>query len=208
MKILEIKNLKIDGVKVIRFARFPDNRGYFSETFKQSDVLENPALDFLKTFNFVQINESFSKKNVVKGLHFQWDPPLGKLLRTIDGHMVDMILDIRKNSPTLGKIILYDLPSSQNQDYCEWIWLPPGMAHGSFFLENSLNEYFFSTNYNPKNEAGISPLSEDFDWSLCDIGLKQQFEKLKQSEFLINGKDKEGLSFKAWMTDERSANFI
>ncbi len=207
MKILEIKTLALPEVKVIRFARFLDNRGYFSETFRQSDVEENPELEFLKPHKFVQTNESFSKKHVVKGLHFQWDPPLGKLLRTINGHMVDMILDIRKNSPTLGKIILYDLPSNPNQDFGEWIWLPPGVAHGSFFLQDSYNEYFFTANYNPKAEAGISPLTEDLDWSLCDKTLKAQFEELKQGEILISNKDRQGLSFANWQNDERSNNF-
>lgn len=208
MKILEVKNLKIDGVKVIRFGRFSDNRGYFTETLRQSDVLENKELSFLKPYTFVQTNESFSKKGVVKGLHFQWQPPLAKLLRTISGHMVDMVLDIRKNSPTLGKIVLYNLPARQNEDYNEWIWLPPGMAHGSFFVEDSLNEYFFTANYNPQAEAGISPLAEDLDWSLCDPGLRAEFEELKKSEILISKKDKEGMALKSWLADNQSQNFI
>jgi len=119
-----------------------------------------------------------------------------------------MILDIRKNSPTLGKIILYDLPADASVDYNEWIWLPPGVAHGSFFPADSLNEYFFTANYNPKAEAGISPLADDLDWSLCDENLKQQFENFKQSNILISPKDKEGMSFKDWITDARSNNFI
>ena len=207
MKILEVKNLALPGVKVIRFGRFLDARGYFTETFRQSDVQDNPELAFLKPFSFVQTNESFSRAGVVKGLHFQWDPPLGKLLRTIQGHMVDMILDIRKNSPAFGKIILYDLPANTLQDYNEWIWLPPGVAHGSFFAEDSLNEYFFTANYNPKAEAGISPLAGDLDWSLCDIELKQQFENLKQSRILISEKDKNGMSLSALKSDPRSENF-
>lgn len=207
MRILDIKTLALSGVKVIKFARFADDRGYFTETFRQSDVKKNSQLDFLQSYNFVQTNESFSKKNVVKGLHFQWEPPLGKLLRTINGHMVDMILDIRKQSPTFGKIILYDLPASQNQDYGEWIWLPPGVAHGSFFLEDSFNEYFFTADYNPKGEAGISPLTEDLDWSLADVKLKEQFEQLKQGSILISDKDKAGMSLTDWQEDERAENF-
>jgi dTDP-4-dehydrorhamnose 3,5-epimerase len=207
MRILDIKTLALSGVKVIKFARFADDRGYFTETFRQSDVKKNSQLDFLQSYNFVQTNESFSKKNVVKGLHFQWEPPLGKLLRTINGHMVDMILDIRKQSPTFGKIILYDLPASQNQDYGEWIWLPPGVAHGSFFLEDSFNEYFFTADYNPKGEAGISPLTEDLDWSLADVKLKEQFEQLKQGAILISDKDKAGMSLTDWQEDERAENF-
>lgn len=208
MKILEVKPLPLAGVKVIKFGRYPDHRGYFAETFKQSDVFENPELGFLKAVNFVQTNESFSRAGVVKGLHFQWDPPLGKLLRTISGHMVDMILDIRKNSPTFGKIILYDLPANESMDYNEWIWLPPGIAHGSFFPKDSLNEYFFSADYNPQAEAGISPLSADLDWALAEPKLKKQFEELKTKEILINEKDKNGMTLQAWQRDPRSQNFI
>lgn len=208
MKILEVKNLALPGVKVIRFGRFLDSRGYFAETFRQSDVQENLELAFLKPFTFVQTNESFARAGVVKGLHFQWQPPLGKLLRTVQGHMVDIILDIRKNSPAFGKIILYDLPANTLQDYNEWIWLPPGVAHGNFFLQDSLNEYFFTAHYNPKAEAGISPLAEDFDWTVCDPVLKQQFEKLGREEILISEKDKNGMSLTAWKSDLRSENLI
>lgn len=208
MKVLEVKDLNIGGVKIIRFGRFADFRGYFTETFCQRDISENPELSFLKPYNFVQTNESFSRERVVKGLHFQWDPPLGKLLRTISGHMIDMILDIRKNSPTFGKVILYDLPADSSQNFNEWIWLPPGMAHGGFFLKESLNEYFFSANYNPKNEAGISPLAQDFDWSICDKGLKQKFDQLRQSKIFISEKDKNGMSLGDWARDARSKNFI
>lgn len=207
MKILEVKNLALPGVKVIRFGRFADQRGYFAETFRQSDVQENSELDFLKPFTFVQTNESFARSGVVKGLHFQWQPPLGKLLRTVQGRMVDMILDIRKSSPAFGKIILYDLPSNSLQDYNEWIWLPPGVAHGNFFLQDSLIEYFFTANYNSKAEAGISPLADDLDWSACDPVLKREFEKLGREKILISDKDKSAMSLSAWKNDLRSENF-
>lgn len=207
MKILDIKELDINGVKVIRFARFADRRGYFAETYRRSGIVNLPETSFLKSVDFTQTNESFSRAGVVKGLHFQWQPPLGKLLRTISGHMVDMILDIRKNSPTAGKIILYDLPATTEMDYNEWIWLPPGVAHGSFFPKDSLNEYFFSADYNPKAEAGISPLSADLDWSLAKAELKKQFDELVAGQFLISEKDQKGMSLRAWQADERSRNF-
>lgn len=207
MKILQVKILSMPEIKIIRFQRFHDSRGYFAETFKRSDVLENPELEFLKSFDFTQFNESFAKAGVVKGLHFQWQPPLGKLLRTVSGHMVDMILDIRKNSPTVGKIIMHDMPSVASDEYNEWIWLPPGFAHGSYFLEDSLIEYFFTADYNPKAEAGISPFADDLDWSLCEPKLREQFEALR-TQSLINDRDRNGFSFSAWNADERSGNFI
>lgn len=207
MNVIQTKQLAIPGVKVIRFGRFLDARGYFTETLRQSDIAKNKELEFIKNINFVQFNENYVKAGVLKGLHFQWQPPLGKLLRTVSGHMVDMILDIRKNSPTEGKIILYDMPSSPECDYGEWLWLPPGIAHGSFFLENSMIEYFFSADYNANSEAGISPLSDDIDWTLCDPGLKEKFDKLKKENFLINTKDKAGFSLSEWSRDIRSENF-
>src|SRR5581483_1571083 len=128
MKIINVSSLALPEIKVLEFGRFPDIRGYFVETFKKSDVAENESLNFLKQADFTQFNESFAKAGVVKGMHFQWDPPLGKFLRTISGHMVDMIIDIRKGSPNFGKIIMYDMPASPEKTSGFWIWLPPGFA--------------------------------------------------------------------------------
>src|SRR3989338_6935458 len=106
MKILEVKNLAIPEVKAIKFARFTDERGYFTETYRESDF--KPVIP---SFKILQVNESHSQKGIIRGLHLQWNPYLGKLIRTIRGHMVDLVLDLRKNSPTYGKIIAYDMPS-------------------------------------------------------------------------------------------------
>ena len=82
----------------------------------------------MKGVNFVQFNESFSRPNVVRGLHFQWNPFMGKLVRTVQGRMVDLFLDIRKGSPSYGKAAAYDMPSTPDKDYAEWIWIPPGFT--------------------------------------------------------------------------------
>ena len=105
MKILTVKQLAIQEIRVIRFARFCDQRGYFTEHFRQSDFQTNPLTPFMEGVEFVQTNESFSRAQTVRGLHFQWDPYMGKLVRTLHGHMVDLILDIRKGSPSFGKAI-------------------------------------------------------------------------------------------------------
>ncbi|MEK7618573.1 MAG: dTDP-4-dehydrorhamnose 3,5-epimerase family protein [Patescibacteria group bacterium] len=207
MKILEVKNLTIPDVKVIRFGKFSDQRGYFTETFRKSDVSKLSLLDFLKSYEFVQMNESYAVKGVIKGLHFQWQPPMGKLVRMVRGHMVDMILDIHQASPTFGRIILYDMPDHAKDDYGEWIWVPPGFAHGMFFTEDSVIEYFFTADYNPAAEAGISPLTEDLDWSLCDPALKQKFEESAKSRVILSERDEKGFSLKAWVQDPRSNNF-
>lgn len=208
MKLLEVKTLAIEAIKVIRFARFCDHRGYFTEHYRRSDFASHPDVDFMKGVEFVQANESYSRSGTVRGLHFQWNPYMGKLLRTLTGRMVDMVLDMRKGSPTFGKIILYDMPADHKVDYHEWIWVPPGFAHGNFFPQDSTIEYFCSGEYSPGCEAGISPLASDIDWTLCDPNLKDLFDSIVPSTSLISDKDRDGLSVEQWNHDERSNNFI
>jgi dTDP-4-dehydrorhamnose 3,5-epimerase len=207
MKLLAAERLEIPEIKVIRFARFRDERGYFTEHFRRSDLQTNPLTPFMRGVEFVQANESFSLAKTVRGLHFQWDPYMGKLVRTLRGHMVDLVLDIRKGSPTLGKAIAYDMSSVGSEDFGEWIWVPPGFAHGNAFLEDTSIEYFCSGEYSPGNEAGISPLAGDIDWSLCDPALKETFYDVASSTRLMTDKDRNGLSVSAWERDERSENF-
>ena len=208
MKIVSVAQLEIPEIKVIRFARFSDKRGYFTEHFRRSDFQNNPLTPFMKNVEFVQTNESFSNTGSVRGLHFQWNPYMGKLVRTLQGHMVDLILDIRKGSPTFGKIIAHDMPSNRSEDFNEWIWVPPGFAHGNMFLNDTAIEYFCSGEYSPGCEAGISPLSEDIDWSLCDKDLKETFFQIAPTTDLITDKDKNGFTVSGWEQDERSRNFI
>ncbi len=198
MKILNVKPLAIEDIKVIKFAKFGDDRGYFTEHYRKTGFE-------LFDDSFVQCNESYSHINVMRGLHFQWNPYMGKLLRTIQGHMIDMILDIRKGSPTLGKILLYDMPS--NDSYGEWVWIPPGFAHGNLFTESTTIEYFCSGEYSPGCEAAISPLSDDIDWSLVDKDTKSFVDRFKTTA-IISDKDRNGLSLSAWLKDKRSDNFI
>lgn len=208
MKILEIKKLSIPEIKVIKFGRFCDNRGYFCEPFRKSVVSKDADTDFLNNIEFVQVNESFSKKGVLRGLHFQWNPYMGKLVRTIRGSMVDLILDIRKGSPTLGKIIAYDMPDRIDENSSEWIWVPAGFAHGNYFRKETTIEYFCSGEYSPGCEAGISPLAPDLDWSLCEPKLRTEFVEMKSGQLIITDKDKNGLALREWIDDSRSENFI
>jgi dTDP-4-dehydrorhamnose 3,5-epimerase len=165
-------------------------------------------MKFMRGIEFVQCNESFSRKGTVRGLHFQWNPYMGKFVRTINGRMVDLILDIRKGSPNFGKLIAYDMPAKFDNDYNEWIWIPPGFAHGNFFTEDTVIEYFCSGEYNQNCEAGISPLSKDIDWSLCDQNLKKEFDDIVSVTKYITEKDRNGFSIRDWEKDNRSNNFI
>jgi len=208
LKILTVKQLDIPEIKVIRFARFCDHRGYFTEPFRRSDLHNDPQTSFMKGVEFVQSNESFSKSGTIRGLHFQWESPMGKLVRTLRGHMIDMILDIRKESPTFGKIVAYDMPAHDHEQFDEWIWIPPGFAHGNTFLDDTHIEYLCSAEYSPGTEAGISPLSGDIDWSLCDQKLKDAFDQIVSDTPLMTDKDRHGPTVSAWSQDERSNNVL
>jgi dTDP-4-dehydrorhamnose 3,5-epimerase len=122
--------------------------------------------------------------------------------------MADLVLDIRIGSPAFGRIIAHDMPTSLDDDYAEWIWVPPGFAHGNFFTESSVIEYFCTGEYNPECEAGISPLSPDIDWSLCNVGLKEELDALLAEGPLITEKDRCGFTLGDWVKDERSRNFL
>jgi dTDP-4-dehydrorhamnose 3,5-epimerase len=208
MKILAVSSLLLPDVKVIRFARFVDHRGYFAEPFRRSDFDRHPDLSFLKNVALPQMNESFSRAGVVRGLHFQWSPAQGKLLRTQVGRMVDIFLDIRHGSPSFGQAAMHDMPAGNDADFSEWIWVPPGFAHGNFFTVDSRIEYLCSGEYNASAEAGISPVAADIDWSLCDVGLKQEFDRLIANAPLMSDKDRNGPTLSAWKVDHRSRAFV
>jgi dTDP-4-dehydrorhamnose 3,5-epimerase len=207
MKIIETKTLAIASIKTVRYARFRDHRGYFTEHYRRSDLNKHPETPFMKGVEFVQCNESFSRKGTLRGLHFQWNPYMGKLVRTVSGRMLDIVLDIRKGSPTFGKTILYDMPSDPAAEAQEWIWVPPGFAHGNVFPEDTTIEYFCSGEYSQGCEAGISPYAPDIDWSLCDPILKKAFDSIASSTALVTDKDRNGFTLKAWRADQRSDNF-
>lgn len=207
MKIIVVTSMAIDAIRLVRFARFSDQRGYFTEHYRRSDLQQHPDTSFMRGVEFVQGNESFSRKGTVRGLHFQWNPYMGKLVRTVSGRMVDIVLDIRKGSPTLGKAVLHDMPADGGAGSQEWIWVPPGFAHGNVFPEDTTIEYLCSGEYSQGCEAGISPFAGDIDWSLCDPDLKALFDGIVSDSPLVTDKDRNGFTMEAWLRDERSNQF-
>lgn len=208
MKIVDVFSLAIPEITVVRFARFRDHRGFFTEHFRESDVANHKRLSCLRGVNFVQTNESFSRSGTVRGMHFQWNPLMGKLVRTVFGRMIDLVLDIRKGSPSFGKMIAYEMPGRLEDDFAEWIWVPPGFAHGNLFTEDTVIEYFCSGEYSQGCEAGISPISADIDWSLCDPELKAKFDRVAFTTERMTNKDRMAPGVSAWAQDPRSENFI
>lgn len=208
MQILEVNSLAIPEIKIIRYRRFTDHRGFFAEHFRKSEMETNPLLSFLREVEFRQCNESRSRPGTVRGLHFQWNPYMGKLVRTLSGRMTDMVLDIRKGSPSFGKIVGYDMPAGADEGFSEWIWVPPGFAHGNYFTEATHIEYFCSGEYNPRCEASISPLAPDIDWSLFEPRLKEEFDSIVRGTPLMTDKDRNGHSLASWIQSPDSDRFI
>ena len=196
MKIISVKQLEISEIKIIRFQKYSDHRGYFSESYRKTDFELDDSIKFLHGANFNQVNESSSKANTIRGLHFQWNPFMSKLVRCVAGKLVDIALDIRKESPTYGKIIAYQM--NANENYGEWIWIPEGFAHGIYLPEDSIIEYMCTGMWSPGNETAISIFSEDIDWSLCSSDLLDLFHKVLNGNPIISEKDKNGLTLKEW----------
>ena len=140
---------EIPEVFVIEPKVFNDERGYFYESFSQKEFEEN-----IGKINFVQDNESKSSKGVLRGLHFQMPPfAQSKLVKVIKGKVLDVAVDIRKNSPTFGKYVAIEL----NDDNKHQLFIPRGFAHGFVVLSDSaIFSYRVDNYYSPKHERGLA----------------------------------------------------
>lgn len=145
MKIIETS---LSGLFIIEPKVFKDERGYFYEAYNQRLFEEKGITD-----NFVQDNQSLSQKNVIRGLHFQHPPyAQAKLVRVIKGAVLDVVVDIRKNSPTYGKTFLIEL----TEDNFLMLYIPIGFAHGFATLEDhTIFAYKCSAFYNKSSEDTI-----------------------------------------------------
>ncbi len=203
MKILSVAPLALPEVKVVRYARFRDERGYFTETVRAEQLC---AIDGFAGFEVAQINESFSTGGVARGLHLQWSPFQGKLVRVLNGHLIDLACDLRKGSPDFGKVVAHELTDDPGATSAEWVWVPPGFGHGVLFpLGPARIEYVCTARWNPDTEASIALRSTELDWSPCDTELASRArEFLERAALGPRDLDAPGLS--AWARDPRSDN--
>lgn len=162
---------KIKDLYIIEPQVFGDNRGYFFETYKKTEF-DKAGL----VYNFVQDNQSKSKKGVLRGLHYQKTYPQAKLVRVLEGKVFDVAVDLRKNSPTYGKWVGVVL-SSENK---KMFMIPRGFAHGFVVLsETATFTYKCDEVYHPEDEGGII-------WNDPDINIEWP---LKEG-ILLSEKDK------------------
>jgi dTDP-4-dehydrorhamnose 3,5-epimerase len=151
------ESLSIPDVILITPKLFPDDRGYFLESFKSSDFLSNHL-----PRQFVQDNVSFSRKNVIRGMHFQKKPKeQGKLVSVIKGRVLDVAIDLRRESPTFRKWLARELDDTHHA----MLYIPEGFAHGFLSLTDDVFVLYKCTNeYDPVADAGIR-------WDDPDIGI-------------------------------------
>lgn len=162
---------KIKDVYIIDVKTYGDNRGYFMETYKESDFKEAGL-----NYNFVQDNQSSSRKGVLRGLHFQKTYPQAKLVRVLKGEVFDVAVDLRKNSPTYGQWVGVVLSEENKRQFM----IPRGFAHG-FVVMSDYAEFAYKCDefYHPEDEGGIM-------WNDPAIGI----EWPEVGEIILSEKDK------------------
>lgn len=175
---MQIIKTEIEGVFIIKPQLFKDGRGYFFESFSQREFEEK-----VSKITFIQDNESKSSYGVVRGLHFQRPPfAQSKLVRVIKGAVLDVAVDLRKNSPTYGKHITVELTEENHLQ----LFIPQGFAHGFSVLSNeAIFQYKCDNFYNKESEDSIlwNDKNLNIDW------------KIPEKKIILSEKDKTSQTF-------------
>ena len=154
---MKITSTGIPDVLIIEPKVFGDDRGFFFESFNQKSFHEATGTDH----QFVQDNHSRSSQGVLRGLHYQVKRPQGKLVRVVYGTVFDVVVDIRRRSPTFGKWVGLELSGDNNKQ----LWVPPGFAHGFIVLSKTADFLYKTTDYYmPAYERCIV-------WNDADVGI-------------------------------------
>jgi dTDP-4-dehydrorhamnose 3,5-epimerase len=174
---MNVVRTEIADVLILEPKVFEDDRGFFFESFNQrvfEAAVGGPV-------TFVQDNHSKSKKNVLRGLHYQVEQPQGKLVRAVSGAIYDVAVDIRPSSPTFGRWVGVELTADNKRQ----LWIPPGLAHGFLVLSETAEVLYKATDYYaPAHERTIL-------WSDPTLGIAWPLEGQPQ----VSGKDAAGLPF-------------
>ena len=171
---------EIQGVYIIDVKTYGDNRGYFMETYKQSDF-EAAGL----CYTFIQDNQSSSRKGVLRGLHFQKQFPQAKLVRVLKGEVFDVAVDLRASSPTYGKWVGVLLSEGNKKQFL----IPRGFAHG-FVVVSDYAEFAYKCDeiYHPEDEGGVIYNDPDIAIAWPDVGRLILSEKDKRNPTLAASK--------------------
>jgi dTDP-4-dehydrorhamnose 3,5-epimerase len=181
---MEIIDTALADVKVLRPRRFGDDRGWFAETFNR-EAFAKLGIDR----EFVQDNQSFSRKGVLRGLHYQLGKPQGKLLRVLSGHIWDVAVDLRPDSPEFGKYMGVHMKREDPMDPVEMVWIPEGFAHGFVVLSETAEVLYKTTDlYHPPGERCVL-------WNDPALGIPWPLDLL-DGEPLVSAKDAVGVLLK------------
>lgn len=184
---LTIESQHLNGISVIVPEVFEDDRGFFMEVFRadQFRSLGLPA-------EFAQDNHSRSVKNVIRGLHFQWDPPMGKLMRVTYGAAFLVAVDIRQGSPTLGQWFGIEVSAANKKQ----VWAPAGFARGFCVLSDYAEIQYKCTGiYNAKGESGIL-------WNDPAIGIRWP-----ATSPILSAKDAKAQTLAEWKASPLAGHF-
>jgi dTDP-4-dehydrorhamnose 3,5-epimerase len=178
---LQMTSTAIHDVLIVEPKVFGDERGWFTESFNALDFAAATGLDV----QFVQDNHSFSRQWTLRGLHYQLEQTQGKLVRVVVGSVFDVVVDIRKDSPTYGKSVGVEL-SAQNH---KQLWIPEKLAHG-FLVLSETAEFLYKTTdyYHPQSEVCLA-------WNDPTVGIEWPLPSGIQPN--MNAKDMTGLSWDA-----------
>lgn len=175
---MDVVNTPLIDVKLVRPKQHGDERGWFAEVFNAKTYAEAGLPD-----RFVQDNQSFSRRGILRGLHYQLGEPQGKLVRCLSGHIWDVAVDLRKGSPDFGRWAGFDLTG----DKLEYLWIPEGFAHGFLVLSEQANVLYKTTRlYYPQGERAIrwDDPTLAISWPLHSVGTPS-----------VSAKDEHGSSF-------------
>ena len=178
MHNLKIEKTSIEGVLIIHPAKHEDERGFFLETFKKSNISQ------FKNLEFIQDNQSFSKeKYTFRGLHFQTSPfAQDKLIRVLKGAIIDIVLDLRKDSKTYSKYEMHEITDKSFKQ----IFIPKNIAHGFLTIIDNTEVFYKVTNYySKKHEFGINVFDNDLNIPL----------PIDKDNIILSKKDENNLSF-------------
>jgi dTDP-4-dehydrorhamnose 3,5-epimerase len=184
---INIESRELGDIVVIKPEAFQDARGFFMETYRE-DQFETLGLPS----RFVQDNHSRSPRGVLRGLHFQWEPPMGKLMRVTVGNAFLVAVDIRKGSPTLGKWFGVEVSAENRRQ----VWAPAGFARGFCVLSEVAEIQYKCTGlYSNKAESGIC-------WDDPAVGIQWPLADVQLSE-----KDRNAQTLAQWLATPESENF-
>jgi dTDP-4-dehydrorhamnose 3,5-epimerase len=184
---MTIESIHFAAIAVLKSEFFEDERGFFVEEFRADQFAELGL-----PVRFVQENHSGSIRNVVRGLHFQWEPPMAKLMRVISGTAFLVAVDIRQGSPTLGQWFGMEVSARERRQ----LWAPAGFARGFCVLSDYAEIQYLCTGiYNSQGESGIL-------WNDPQIGIEWPVKNP-----IISNKDEGAQDLKTWLQREESMNF-